>query len=356
MKYADKKMFLLRSAKIEDLDHLYELSKMQNFINLPADKRKIEKKIENSKKSFLSASKKLWENDYFFVLVDKLKNKIIGCSLIHAQHGTPDLPHLFFSINKKHKSSTSLQKEFEHETLLLGYSEDGPSEIGGLILHPDYRKNSHKLGKQISFVRFLFMGIYPEKFKDSIHAELLPPMDKDGKSPLWEAIGKKFTNMDYKKADLLSLANKEFVLNLYPREAIYKTILPADARKVIGQVGEETLPVKNMLENIGFSYTWQVDPFDGGPHYRASLKEIKRVLRFFKGSVKKVEKIEQKNKEKLLISLPCEDGLFAAVSVDANIKNEQGVKKIIVEARYFEKLEIEDNFKTNAIFLTGDKS
>lgn len=32
-----------------------------------------------------------------------------------------------------------------------------------------------------------------------------------------------------------------------------------------------------MLENIGFKYTFEVDPFDGGPHYRCPLKEIKPI-------------------------------------------------------------------------------
>ena len=199
------------------------------------------------------------------------------------------------------------------------------------------------------------MSIYPERFKDCIHAELMPPMGKDGNSPLWEALGRKFINMDYKKADLLSLDNKQFVLDLYPREVIYKALLPPDAYKVIGEVGKETIPVKHMLESIGFYNTNQVDPFDGGPHYQASLKEIKRKVRFFEAPVEKTEKIQQAIAKKILITLPVENGLFAAASVDANIKNENGVDKIIMEAQHLEKLKIKKNFKTNAIFLTGEK-
>ena len=347
-------MFLLRSAKIEDLDSLYELSQMQSFINLPANREQLKQKITNSRQAFLSPSKNLWENNYFFVLVDVSNNKPIGCSIIHAQHGTSDAPHLFFSLSKEHKVSHTLKKKLDHETLQLGYSKDGPTEIGGLVLHPDYRKHSEKLGKQVSFVRFLFMGMHPERFKDCIHAELLPPLDKDGKSPLWEAIGKKFTNMDYKKADILSNDNKEFILGLYPQGIIYKSMLPADACNVIGQVGKETIPVKKMLENIGFRYTNQVDPFDGGPHYQTSLKKIKQKLHFFDASIRRVQKVKQKT-TKLLISLPVENGEFAATSVDANIKNEKGMKKIMIESQYFDKLNMKDDFKTCAIFLTENE-
>ena len=103
------------------------------------------------------------------------------------------------------------------------------------MLDPNYRGNKEKLGKQLSFVRFLFMGLNPERFTKTIHSELMPPFDKSGSSPLWRAIGEKFFDMDYQKADTLSLSKKEFILSLYPSETIYENLLPTEAREVIGQ-------------------------------------------------------------------------------------------------------------------------
>ncbi len=270
-------MFKLRNVCEQDLDNLFELSQLVTFINLPPDKGLIHDKIKSSQRAFQAPDSDLSKNYYFFVLEDLERGKVIGASLIHAQHGTEDEPHYYFKVGQEHKFSTTINTGFIHGTLKLGLDTNGPTEIGGLILDPNYRGNPHKLGKQLSFVRFLYMGLYPHLFKSVIHSELMPPFDREGKSPLWEAIGRRFLNMEYHDADVLSRNNKEFILSLFPSDTIYETLLPIEARHAIGKVGEDTKPVKKMLESIGFKYTNEVDPFDGGPHYRAKLKSIKPV-------------------------------------------------------------------------------
>ena len=275
-------MFILRSVSLDDLDDLYALSGKVLFINLPHDKDIIRKKIENSVKSFSTPSKYLPDNYYFFVLEDTSIGKVIGVSMIHAQHGDEQEPHFFLRVGSEHKYSQTINTGFVHGTLRLGLDTNGPTEIGGLVVSPEYRGNPNKLGKQISFVRFLYMALNPQFFKDSIHSELMPPLDSDGNAPLWEAIGRRFMNMDYNEADVLSRSNKEFILSLFPSDNIYMTLLPYEARNAIGKVGDDTLPVKKMLESIGFQYTNEVDPFDGGPHYRCKLQNIKPVMNLFK--------------------------------------------------------------------------
>lgn len=267
-------MFILRPVKLKDAEDLFALSQHYTFISLPSDKSIINKKIKSSISAFAKASKDISEDTYIFVLEDLAKSKVIGCSMIHAQHGTVDEPHFFLTVSQENKFSESINTGFIHGTLKLGYNTNGPTEIGGLILDPNYRGNTQKLGKQLSFVRFLYMSLNKKKFKSEIHSELMPPFDKDGKSPLWEAIGRRFLNMDYHDADLLSRSNKEFILSLYPSDTIYETLLPIEARNAIGKVGVDTQPVKRMLEGIGFKYTKEVDPFDGGPHYRAKLSDL----------------------------------------------------------------------------------
>ena len=43
----------------------------------------------------------------------------------------------------------------------------------------------------------------------------MPPLSPDGSSLLWEAIGRKFFNMEYWEADKLSQTNKEFIMNFF---------------------------------------------------------------------------------------------------------------------------------------------
>ena len=298
-------MFVLRSVEPDDLRELFELSNIMTFINLPPDEDIISSKIESSMKSFHNPSKNLWENYYIFVMEDTTTGQIIGVSMIHAQHGTEDEPHFFLTVGQEAKFSQTINTGFVHGTLKLGLEFDGPTEIGGLILNPDFRGHSEKLGKQISFVRFLYMAMNPGRFKSVVHSELMPPFDRYGNSPLWEAVGRRFLNMNYHEADVLSRSNKEFILSLFPSENIYQTLLPIEAREAIGKVGKETEPVKKMLESIGFRYMYEVDPFDGGPHYRCPLKEIKPIKNKIQGKLTVLPDFEADESDiNVLIHLP----------------------------------------------------
>lgn len=309
-------MIILRSASTDDLEDLFELAGKVKFINLPHDREIIQQKLEISEKSFLNPSQDLEDNYYFFVLEDLATNKVIGVSMIHAQHGTEREPHFYLKVSSEHKFSQTINTGFVHGTLKLGLDTDGPTEIGGLVVSPDYRGNGEKLGKQISFVRFLYMILHPEYFKSTIHSELMPPLDKDGNSPLWEAIGRRFMNMDYNEADLLSRDNKEFILSLYPSENIYMTLLPFEARNAIGEVGADTAPVKNMLEKIGFQYVNEVDPFDGGPHYRSKLSDIKLIKNHIRKTVGNKPLVKAKGD--YLVSFEHPDYPFFAVKTEVD--------------------------------------
>ena len=271
-------MFVIREVRKTDLESLYRLSELLKlsskiyFYNLPHDKELLEEKIDLSVKSFSGSLTNKLDGEYIFVLEDTEQKKIIGTSMIVAQHGTPDQPHQFFRVKKVEKYSQSIHIGFIHEVLEYGYDSNGPTEIGGLVLNPDYRASG--LGKQLSFIRFLYIAMNRDRFKGQILAELQPPLTTDGKSPLWEAIGRKFTNLSYHEADELSRKNKEFIISLFPEGNIYTSLLETKARQAIGQINENTLPVAHILKKIGFRYLDMIDPFDGGPHYGAETSKV----------------------------------------------------------------------------------
>lgn len=312
-------MFILRSVQPNDLKDLYKLSNIMTFINLPPDEDIISSKIDSSIKSFHNPSKRLWENYYIFVLEDHDKGEILGVSMIHAQHGTDQEPHFYLTVGQEAKFSQTINTGFVHGTLKLGLDSNGPTEIGGLILNPEYRGHQEKLGKQLSFVRFLYMANNPDRFKSTIHSELMPPLDKYGNSPLWEAVGRRFFNMNYHEADILSRNNKEFILSLFPSENIYQTLLPMEARESIGKVGKETEPVKRMLENIGFKYMFEVDPFDGGPHYRCEMNEIKPIKDKIVGELVMDRSYDPKASREVMINLKNDEYDFFAVKANIQI-------------------------------------
>lgn len=339
-------MFVLRSVALNDLDDLYELSGKVTFINLPHDKEIIEQKIKSSVSCFKKPFEKLSNNYYFFVLEDTKIDKVIGVSMIHAQHGTKDEPHFYLKVTNEHKYSKTINTGFVHGMLKLGLEYDGPTEIGGLVVDPDYRGNPEKLGKQISFIRFLYMAKFKERFQDEIHSELMPPLDPDGNSPLWEALGRRFMNMNYAQADILSRSNKEFILSLFPSENIYMTLLSPEVRNAIGQVGQDTLPVKKMLERIGFKYNNEVDPFDGGPHYRAKLEEITLVQNFKEYPVASEEsKLDEQTE--VLLAYTNKNFDFCAIKVKARI--DEQLEKIYVDNDILKKFNIKENTLVSAI-------
>jgi arginine N-succinyltransferase len=339
-------MFILRSVQPKDLKDLYKLSQKMIFINLPADEELISSKIESSMKSFKHPSKDLSKNYYIFVLEDSKTGEILGVSMIHAQHGTENEPHFYMSVGQEAKFSQTINTGFVHGTLKLGLDTNGPTEIGGLILNPEYRGHKDKLGKQLSFARFLFMAEHPERFKPMIHSELLPPFDKSGNSPLWEAVGRRFLNMNYHEADVLSRNNKEFILSLFPSENIYQTLLPMEARESIGKVGKETEPVKRMLESIGFKYTHEVDPFDGGPHYRCPLKDIRPIKEKISGVISTEKKFDKSMATEVLLSLEESEHDFLAIRTQIQIHSEG---QISIDPELVEELNIKLPQKVTAI-------
>lgn len=267
-------MFVLRNVTKHDLKSLMRLASMLNTLNLPHKRSALEELIEKSESSFHAKIRNPKNREYLFVMEDLKEERLVGTSMIIAQHGTRESPHLFFEVLEDQRYSSTLGKHFCHQVMRLGKNFDGPTEIGGLVLDPKYRGHSQKLGKQLSYVRFLLIAMKLKWFRKRLLAELLPPLLADGRSLLWESLGRPFTGLDYMDADFLSRTNKEFITSLFPSVDIYLSMLSKKVRAVIGQAGPQTMGVQKMLEDIGFHYTRRIDPFDGGPHFEADTESI----------------------------------------------------------------------------------
>lgn len=261
------KVFKIRPAQPNDLANLHRLAtslSAHGFLTLPVEKGGLEDLISLSTRSFEQRLDDPDQGRYLFVLEDADRHQAVGSSLIVARHGTPASPHLY------------LQVDSEKRTLLLRSETEGRTELGGLILDATYRRHPARLGKRLSYVRLLYIRKHPDLFKRRILAELLPPFTADGKSPLWESLGRRVTGLDYREADRRSRMDKGFVFSTFPKEAIPIPSLSPEAQAVLGVPGPETQAVAKMLTEAGFRYLHQVDPFDGGPHFGAEQTEIRR--------------------------------------------------------------------------------
>src|SRR4029077_14364094 len=100
------------------------------------------------------------------VLEDARHRSIIGTSMVIAQHGTLSAPHIYFQVTDAEHYSASIDRHFKHKVLSIGYNADGPTEIGGLVVAPPHRSGQEKPGKQLSYVRFLFIAMHRRLFRD----------------------------------------------------------------------------------------------------------------------------------------------------------------------------------------------
>lgn len=266
-------MFIIRQSYREDADQVLAVAEHLNTVNLPADRGSTEALLDRSELSF-AGKLPIADREFLFVLEELATQRIVGTSMIYAQHGTKRAPHIFFRVENDERYSVTLDRYFVHQTLRIGYNYNGPTEIGGLIVLPDYRNHPHLLGKALSYVRFLFIRMHRSVFRDQVLSELLPPLAADGTSLLWESLGRQFTGLTYQEADRLSKDNKEFIHALFPDSPIHTELLPAEVRAIIGRVGQQTRGVEKMLRRIGFGYAHQIDPFDGGPHFVANTDDI----------------------------------------------------------------------------------
>ena len=267
-------MFVIRQALPDDVATLLKLARMVHFINLPADPDIIAAKVARSRRSFAGESPDERERQFMFVLEDTQTGGVIGTSSLICRMGWPGWPHISLRVRRREHFSRDLNTGAMHTTIQVSTDESGPSELGGLILAPGYRGHREKLGSLLSLVRFHFLGMHREHFQPHIIAELMGPLTPDSNTLFWEFFGRRFINLSYSEADAFCQHSKEFMLSLLPKEEIYLSTLPAEARNLVGKVGEETKPAKAMLEKQGFTYRDRCDPFDGGPYLEAEVDRI----------------------------------------------------------------------------------
>ncbi|RYZ39203.1 MAG: arginine N-succinyltransferase [Myxococcaceae bacterium] len=308
-------MLVLRDVQKTDLPGLKRLAAVLNTVNLPNNEETLEAIIDKSVKSFAGRVKDPFEREYLFVLEDVRNNLIIGTSMIIAQHGTYDAPHIYYEVSEREHYSASLERHLRHKVLSIAYNYEGPTEIGGLVVDPPYRATPDKPGKQLSFVRFLFISM------------------------------KKFTGLTYLEADRLSRQNKEFIKELFPASDIYASLFPDRVQKVLGEVGPATRGVQRMLERVGFRYVERIDPFDGGPHFEANTAEISLVRRY--RTLKLTDEDFEMEGDDVLVAAERESGRnrFRSVRCHARLDN----TTISLPARAKEILEVKTGAKLSII-------
>jgi len=277
-------MFLLREARPDDKRTLLELARELDSVNLPTDSQDLGETLARSIRSFRGRVRNRSHAVYVICAEEIDTGRVAGASMIIAKHGTPLSPHYYLEMDTEERYSRTLRKMFRHAYLRLRYSMDGPTEVGGLIVAPNLRRHPEKIGKQLSWVRFLYIGKHRSRFENRVIAEMLAPMAGEHGNLFWDHYGRSVTGLSFREADRLSTRDKEFIRALFPEAPLYTFLLPEEVRMTLGTVNEHSRGALRLVEQAGMRFLNQVDPFDAGPYYGAATAELEPVkaLRSYK--------------------------------------------------------------------------
>ncbi|HUY19219.1 MAG TPA: arginine N-succinyltransferase [Candidatus Binataceae bacterium] len=272
--------FLLRQAHPRDHRRLLHLARELDSINLPTDADELRTLLERSERSFHRKIRDRSAALYVFCAEEIATRRVVAASMIIAKHGTPGSAHYYLEIDSDERYSRTLKKMFRHEYLRLRHSMDGPTELGGLIVTRAMRGRPEHLGKQISWLRFLYIARHLHRFQRRVIAEILPPLNPDHGNPFWDHYGRPVTGLSFCEADRLSAHDKEFIQALFPDAPLYTFLLPEEVRASLGAIGEASRGAVRLLQQAGMKFLNQLDPFDGGPYYGAETGELKPVREY----------------------------------------------------------------------------
>jgi len=267
-------MYLVRPVDFGDLPALERMAKEAGIgmTNFPANRERLNDKIASSRRSLQTDVVQPGDESYLFVLIDTTTDEIVGTCGMEAMVGI-ETPFYSYRIDEVVHASPQLQIHNRISALFLCHDYSGTSRLMSLIV--DKAHQNREALSLLSRSRLLFLARHPERFTKRLFVELRGESDRNGYSPFWDALGKHFFTMDFKKADYLSgVSNKHFIADLMPRYPIYVPTLPESAQEVIGVLHEESEKSTDVLLEEGFAFRGYVDIFDAGPTLEARTENL----------------------------------------------------------------------------------
>ena len=270
----------VRTARIDDLDALFDLavSGGNGLTNLPPDRDALAAKLSASVDAVASAAAR--EAGAAVMLIVEARGRVVGTSCVFARVGAT-WPFYSYRLTRQANRSLAVARLQAQILLNLANDFDGEAEVGGLFIAPDARGAA--LGALAARARYLFIATHRDWFGRRVIAELRGWQDSDGRSPVWEGIGRHFYAMDFDEADRTgALGGNQFIADLGPRYPLYVSLLPPAARAALGRPHDDGRAAYDMLVAEGFAAGDYVDIFDGGPTVVADIDNV-RTIRLSRG-------------------------------------------------------------------------
>ncbi|MEX0643727.1 MAG: arginine N-succinyltransferase [Parvularculaceae bacterium] len=265
----------MRPVREADFDQILALAGQAGggMTNLPSDANALRPRIKFASDSFAKGATKPGGEIYLLVL--EKDGAVLGTSGVFSSVGL-ESGFVNYKINHEFYFSRELKKRSMRRVLVPTHDFTMRAEVGMLFISPKARGGG--LGKLLARSRYLFIAQSPSIIADHICAELRGWRAPDGSQPFWNAIGRRFFDMEFEEADAANAANgNQFIEDMMPRYPVYIELMPPDARDCIGKPHDSAQPALKMLFEEGFVFNDYVDVFDGGPLVDARVKDLKTV-------------------------------------------------------------------------------
>lgn len=285
---------VIRPAALSDLEslHALALSAGLGMTNLPPCRERL-MGLLNASADALAGNRKAGSQILLVMEAGgKAGGEVVGTGCIFPSVGG-DWPFYSYRIGRLRQTSQALGKVVENTILTPVNDYDGSAEVGGLFVRPGLRGLAG--GRLMARSRYLFMAEHRDWFGDRVVSELRGYQDADGRSPFWEAVGRKFYGLEFKEADRISVgAGKQVIADLGPKYPIYLNLLPTDAALSVGQFHPDGARAHALLTEEGFRFEGCIDIFDAGPTMVADIDNLRAVRDSRVGAISEIG--------------PCEDG------------------------------------------------
>jgi arginine N-succinyltransferase len=268
-------MFVVRPVCTADIPALEALAATvtPGVHTLPRTPASIAHMVERSIASFASRPASPGEEAYCFVL-ESAHGALAGTATIAATagaHGT------FFSFRNDVIQQVSRDLGISHSVQALTLCSDltGDSQLSGFYLRN--RRHAGSEAALLSRSRLLFAALAPHRFSDRFFAAMAGMTDAESRSPFWEALGRKFFQMDFLEAERIveGARNRTLIVELMPHYPVYVPLLPAAAQAAMGQVHEQGMMPLRILAGEGFETDKYIDLFDGGSILQAPRNALR---------------------------------------------------------------------------------
>ena len=260
---------LIRPATASDIEDFYELARLAGagFTSLPANEAVLAERLLSSERAFAGEPGVL-----MLALEDTAKKRVVGCAAVKPG-GRARENFLNFRIDDDRRSLTPTAR----------YAD--MTEVGSLLLHPDYRRGG--IGPWLSRSRYLLIATDQDRFGSHIFSELRGVVDEEDRSPFYDAVCAPYFGCSFAEADNLSAHGRQGELNaLLPELPIALNGLDAKARDAMAQPHRAGRRALDFLREDGFRFEGVVDLLDGGPAVVAPSRAVRTIKESFEAPLR----------------------------------------------------------------------